>query len=113
MEILPLPYLLRSTSQTFLPSTVKHARAPLLALAHTCLPSVIHDGDASDTSAPEGFLYRLAPVFETFSFHFSLPSVPMHITTMSSPSTEVTKILSPHTTGVPAPMPGILTFQTT
>src|SRR4029077_19643659 len=61
---------------------------------------------------PAGFVYRFAPVPESFAFHFPWPSVPTHRITTSLPSTEVTKILSPHTTGVQAPMPGILNFQT-
>src|SRR5438045_587986 len=101
-----LPYFWRSAVHTGLPpSTPKHARVPLLAPAQTCLPSVMHDGDASDTSAPDGLPYRFLPVPESFSFHFSLPSVPMHMSTMSSPSTEVTKIFSPHTIGVDEPIP--------
>src|SRR3954462_1398259 len=108
-----LPNLLTSFSHTCLPSTVKQASVPVLQNVHTCLPSVQHDAEASVTSAPPGFGYRFAPVPESFAFHCSLPSVPTHRATTSLPSTEVTKILLPHTTGVQAPMPGILNFQTT
>ncbi len=54
--ILNLPYFWMSAAHTSLPSTVKHASAPLPANAQTCLPSVVHDADASDTSPLDGLL---------------------------------------------------------
>src|SRR5947199_132765 len=73
-----------------------------------CLPSVEQDAEASSPSSPRPDF----PALPSVCFHFSLPSVPMHISTTLSPSSEVMKILSPQTQGVDEPRPGIATFQT-
>src|SRR5262245_13337139 len=76
----------------------------------TCLPSVLHDAEAS--VALSGPL-RAAPVLECGLRHFSLPSVPMHKSTTSSPAVDVRKMRSPQTTGLDSPWPGSLNFQST
>ena len=94
-----LAELATSTAATRLPSIVKQASAPLPAKAQTCLPSVEQEAEASDTSAPPGFGYRFAPVPDSFSFHFSWPSVPTQRTHVRAVH-RGRKIRSPHTTGV-------------
>ena len=101
-------------SHTGLPSTVKQARLPLPAKAQTCLPSVEHDAEASDTSAPDGLRYRFAPCSESFCFHFSLPSVPTHRAPRSVAVDRGDEdLVAPDARACTAPMPGILNFQTT
>src|SRR6478736_2946512 len=86
---------------TFLPPTKDH----------TCLPSVLHEAVASLTFSG---VPRTLPVLDSRSRHSSLPlAVDRHRSRTWSPSGAVRKILSPQTTGVEEPSPGMRTFQTT
>src|SRR6266545_5090646 len=76
----------------------------------TCLPSVLHEAVASLAfSGP----FCEPPVLVSVFRHRSLPSVPTHKRTTSSPASEVRKMRSPQTHGVDSPRPGMGHFQTT
>ena len=74
----------------------------------TCLPSVVHDAEASDTSARTGCGSASRPVLGELLFPLLLAVGADAEQDDLSPSAEVRKILSPQTHGVEAPMPGQL-----
>src|SRR6516165_9485605 len=104
-----LPY--RSWALNFqisFPSRSKQAKSPVPLKTKTYLPSVLGDGEAWLASSRRN---RALPLLN-FCFHNCLPSVLMHKSTRSSPSSLVKNSRSPQIAGVAPLMPGNASFQT-
>ena len=113
--MLNLPYSCRFVVPDRLAVEVEAGELPPLppTNAQTCLPSVLHEAEASVASAAGG-CGTLCRCSDESCRHFSLPSVPTHSSTTSCrrPGGEE-DLVAPDARGGRRRWPGILSFQTT